>query len=119
MSSICHTVFVLSPRGKACAVRCLVLVHILLFQYTFEHRRRKIGLIGLHFSFNQFSQAGLSREAQRTSKTKFHRNLMEIKFSASISAETLSWHVTEKILKNKSSDLYADNVFKDYSAVRT
>lgn len=45
-----------------------------------------------------------------------------MKFSASISAETLScssiWHVTEKILKNKSSDLYADNVFKDHSAVR-
>lgn len=47
---------------------------------------------------------------------------MEIKFSASISAETLScgsiWHVMEKILKNKSSDLYVDNVFKDYLAVR-
>jgi len=40
---------------------------------------------------------------------------MKIKFSASISAETLPcgsiWHVTEKILKNRSRDLNADNVF--------
>lgn len=111
--------FALSPGGNPCAVRCRVLVHILLFQYAFEPKRRKIGL---RFTFAQFSQTELGGEVKRTSKAKFHRNLREIKFSASISAETLScgsiWHVTEKIPKNKSSDLYADSVFKDYSAVR-
>lgn len=47
---------------------------------------------------------------------------MKIKFPSSISAQTLScggiWHVTGKILKNISSDLYADKVLKDYSAVQ-
>lgn len=63
-----------------------------------------------------------TEEEKRTSKTTFHRNLMGIKFFASISAETLShgsiWHVTVKILKDKSSDLCADNGFEDYSAIR-